>query len=50
MQTYYKALVEEMYKWTEEFKTMSQNSSLQNYVIIIDEINRGNIRKFLASS
>jgi 5-methylcytosine-specific restriction protein B len=43
MQTYYKALVEEMYTWTDEFKTMSKNSSLQNYVIIIDEINRGNI-------
>jgi 5-methylcytosine-specific restriction enzyme B len=43
MKTYYRALVEEMYKWQGDIKNISKNVSLKNYVIIIDEINRGNV-------
>jgi len=43
MSTYYRALVEEMYKWKEEIKSISKNINSQNYVLIIDEINRGNV-------
>ncbi len=43
MKTYYKALVDEMLLWKEEIKNETRSISLQNYVLIIDEINRGNI-------
>lgn len=43
MKTYYKALVEEMYTWKGDIKNLSQDIKPKNYVIIIDEINRGNI-------
>lgn len=43
MKTYYKALVEEMYKWKGVIKNLSQEVKPKNYVVIIDEINRGNI-------
>jgi len=43
MRTYYKALVEEMSKWHVEIERRSQNIDAKNYVLIIDEINRGNV-------
>lgn len=43
MKTYYKALVEEMYKWKSDIENLSQNVTARNYVLIIDEINRGNV-------
>jgi 5-methylcytosine-specific restriction endonuclease McrBC GTP-binding regulatory subunit McrB len=43
MRTYYKALVEEMSKWNVDIERLSQNIDAKNYVLIIDEINRGNV-------
>ncbi len=43
MKTYYKALVEEMYKWKSHIKNLSKAVKAKNFVIIIDEINRGNV-------
>lgn len=43
MRTYYKALVEEMHRWGPDIKTLSKTIQSKNYVIIIDEINRGNV-------
>ncbi|QEC44521.1 McrB family protein [Pseudobacter ginsenosidimutans] len=43
MRTYYKALVEQMKKWESEIKEEAQKVVPQKYVLIIDEINRGNI-------
>jgi len=43
MRTYYKALVDEMSKWHVEIERRSQNIDAKNYVLIIDEINRGNV-------
>lgn len=43
MSTYYRALVNEMLSWNQEIKQEAKKTSLQNYVLIIDEINRGNV-------
>ncbi|MEZ5002531.1 MAG: AAA family ATPase [Chitinophagales bacterium] len=40
MKGYYKALVETMYSWSKE---LSRPLETNNYVLIIDEINRGNV-------
>ena len=43
MKVYYKALVEEMLEWKNDIKSISQSITPQNYVVILDEINRGNV-------
>ncbi len=43
MRTYYRALVIKMKEWEPEVKSSAKKVDLKNYVIIIDEINRGNI-------
>lgn len=43
MRTYYKALLDEMYSWKPDIQNISENVELKNYVLIIDEINRGNV-------
>jgi hypothetical protein len=43
MRTYYRALVDELAKWEAEVEVISKSVEAKNYVIIIDEINRGNV-------
>ncbi len=43
MRTYYRALVAKMKEWEPEVKSSAKKVELKNYVIIIDEINRGNV-------
>lgn len=43
MATYYRALVNEMISWNQEIKQEAKKTELQSYVLIIDEINRGNV-------
>lgn len=43
MRTYYRALVSKLKDWEKDVKTTAKEVKLQNYVLIIDEINRGNV-------
>jgi 5-methylcytosine-specific restriction enzyme B len=43
MKTYYRALVDEMIKWEADVEVISKDVEARNYVLIIDEINRGNV-------
>lgn len=43
MATYYRALVNEMQLWSKEIKIEAKRTELKNFVLIIDEINRGNV-------